>query len=137
MNVFTATGNIGRDCENRTVGETSLCTFSMAVKAGYGDKESTVWVRCAIWGKRAEGQLPQYLVKGCQVAVSGELSLNVYTNSDGVEKTSLELRVNELDLIGGRSSSGQSQQTNEIPAQQNNYAGGASVGDDVPFSPCF
>lgn len=132
MNVFTVTGNIGRDCETRTVGQTSLCTFSLAVKSGYGDKESTVWVRCAVWGKRAEGQLPQYLVKGSQVAVSGELSLNVYTNADGVEKTSVELRVNDLDLIGGKS--GQNRDNNEIPPQQNEYSGGAGVGDDsIPF----
>ena len=102
MNVFTFSGNLGGNAELRTTkGGTELAQFSVAVKAGYGQNESTVWVRCAMFGKRAQSLAP-YLVKGQQVVVSGEASLNSWTNKDGIEKTSLEVRVNDVTLVGGR-----------------------------------
>lgn len=105
MNLFVCTGNIGNQAEVRhTQGGTAIASFSLAVKSGYGDKEKTMWVRCALFGKRAEGKLPEYLVKGAQIAVSGELSLNEWTDKDGLTKTSLELNVDNLDLIGGKKS---------------------------------
>ena len=43
--------------------------------------------------------MPEYLKKGQQVAVSGELSTFDATNG----KTYLKLRCNDVDLIGGKS----------------------------------
>lgn len=97
MNVLSLTGNLGRDAEVRQAGSSTVCSFSVAMKAGYGAKAQTVWLDCSIWGKQAEGQLPSYLKKGQQVALSGELSTREY---DG--KTYLQLRVNTIDLIGKR-----------------------------------
>jgi single-strand DNA-binding protein len=98
MNLYILTGNLGSDAEVRSTPDgTSVCSFSVAVKSGYGDKAKTIWVDCSIWGKRAEGGLPQYLVKGSQVAVSGELSTREYEG-----KTYLSVRVGEIDLVGGR-----------------------------------
>ena len=99
MNVLTATGNLGQDCEVKQVGGSTVCNFSVAMKAGFGDKAQTVWLDCAIWGKKAEGGLPEYLKKGQQVAVSGELSTFDATSG----KTYLKLRCNDVDLIGGKS----------------------------------
>jgi len=76
-----------------------VCNFSVAMKAGFGDKAQTVWLDCAIWGKKAEGGLPEYLKKGQQVAVSGELSTFDATSG----KTYLKLRCNDVGLIGGKS----------------------------------
>ena len=75
MNLGIFTGNLGKTAEVRyTAGANkAVCTFSIAVKAGFGDNAKTFWVRCNLWGKRAEGGLPAYLVKGQQVCVSGEL----------------------------------------------------------------
>lgn len=102
MNVFTFTGRIGKDAEVRhTASGAAICSFSVAVESGWGDKKTTTWVRCALWGKRAEGGLTQYLTKGAMVAVSGELSAREY-EANGVSKTSIEVRVSELDLIGGK-----------------------------------
>ena len=99
MNVLTATGNLGQDCEVKQVGGSTVCNFSVAMKAGFGDKAQTVWLDCAIWGKKAEGGLPEYLKKGQQVAVSGELSTFDATSG----KTYMKLRCNEVDLLGGKS----------------------------------
>ena len=102
MNVFTATGNIGNAAETRYLPSgAAVANFSLAVKSGYGDKAQTMWVRCALFGKRAEGGLIEYLIKGAQVAVSGELSTREWKNNEGETKTSIELKVNELTLLGG------------------------------------
>ena len=101
MNTFCFTGNLGKDCEVRQAGNSTVCNFSVAVKAGYGSRESTVWVRCGLWGKKAEGKLPDYLRKGTQVAITGELSLHEY-EANGEKRTSLEVNVSTLDLIGGK-----------------------------------
>ena len=127
---LSATGNIGRDVETRQAGSSTVATFPLAVTVGFGERQSTLWVRCNLWGNRATGGLIQYLVKGQAVAVSGELSENTYTGSDGVEKKSLELNVNSLDLIGSKKDGGQqSQQPPKAPAK----AGAEYLSDDIPF----
>ncbi len=126
MNTFNCTGHLGSDADVRQAGSSTICTFSVAVKSGYGDKETTMWLRANLWGKRAEGNLPAYLKKGSQVAISGELSLNAWTNKDGVEKTNLEVNVSTLDLIGSKKEPSQ-------PQQQNQGYNEHGTGQDVPF----
>ena len=120
MNLFSFTGNLGQDAEVKTVGSgTTLCEMSVAVKSGYGDKEKTNWVRCVMFGKKAEGALPGYLTKGTQVAVSGELSLEQW-EKDGKGGAALAVNVQNIDLIGGKSQQDQGQQQS-APAQQAPY----------------
>lgn len=99
-NIFTFVGTIGRDCEVRySPSGTAILNVTVANNIGYGDKQQTLWVRVVLFGKRAEGNLKDYLKKGQQVFVSGELSQNEY-EKDGVKKTSLELNANIIELIG-------------------------------------
>lgn len=130
MNVLTATGNLGQDCRTNNVNGTAVCNFSVAMKAGYGDREQTVWLDCALWGKQAESRLPEFLVKGQQVAVSGELSTE---EKNG--KTYLKLRCNSVDLIGKREDGGpqtpSQSHAQAAPAQgQPHQAGGFDDFDD-------
>lgn len=118
MNVFTFSGNLGRDAEVKNLGSTTVCNFSVAVKSGYGDKEKTEWINCALWGKRAEGGLPQYLLKGQTVVVSGELSTREYQANDGTMRTSVEVRVNDVTLAGKRDDLGIQPQAQGYPQQQ-------------------
>ena len=124
MNVFTASGNIGRDAEVRNAGGTSVAGFSLAVKSGYGDKSQTVWVDCSLWGKQAESGLVQYLKKGQFVVVTGELGTREHEG-----KTYVTLRVSNVTLGGKqdaqKSSQGQQQGYQQQPQQhqqQNGYA---------------
>ena len=99
MNVWNFTGNLGKDADQRfTPSNDSIVNFSVAVKAGFGEKATTTWVRCAMWGKRGESVLP-YLTKGQLVGVSGEASLREY-EKDGQKHSILEVRVNDLTLLG-------------------------------------
>lgn len=125
MNIFIATGNLGNDCKVNNVNGTSVCNFSVAAKAGYGDKQQTIWIDCALWGKRAEGKLPEYLIKGQQVVVSGELGSREHEG-----KTYLTLHVENVDLAGGK------QDSNSAPSQQPAAPQAAHIDDtseDVPF----
>lgn len=134
MNIFTFTGNLGKDCEVKaTPSGVAVCTFSVAVKTGYGDKAKTIWPRCTIFGKRAEGGLPQYLVKGAQVCISGELSLDEWQDQQGIKQKSLSVNVREIDLIGGKQSAAVSPPSVAQPTAQGNFQAPDNFDDDIPF----
>ena len=128
MNVFSFTGNLGDDCKRATTqGGKSVCEFSVAVKSGYGDNQSTTWVSCVMFGKRAEGKLPDYLVKGQAVAVSGEAKLEKW---EGGAK--IKVLVGSVDLIGEKKSEGQPKQQPQPQPQQASMDD--NFDDDIPFS---
>jgi len=103
MNIYNFTGRLARDSETRfTPGGMAICSFTVAVDYGFGESKGTNWLRCSLFGKRAEGSLPQYLVKGTQVAISGELRIREYDDKDGIKRTSVEVSADKLDLVGGR-----------------------------------
>ena len=128
MNLFTCTARLGKDAEVRhTQSGMAVCSFTGAVDAGYGDNKKTLWVKFALFGKRAEGNLPQYLTKGAQVAVSGELVMEEW-EKDGQTNKMLKCSVNSLDLIGGRQEqSAPTQRKPAAPVQQEDFE------DDIPF----
>ena len=138
MNLLIATGNIGKDAEQRfTPSGDSIVSFSLPVKSGYGEKAKTSWVRCTMFGKRGDSVLP-YLKKGSLVGVSGEFSMNEWTNKEGQKVSTPECRVSELTLLGGRSegaSAAPAEKTQPRPAQT--PAAGSSGFDDmesdIPF----
>lgn len=135
MNVFSFTGNLGKDCRIGNAGGTAVCNFNVATKAGYGQNEQTNWIDCALWGKQAESALPNYLLKGQQVAVSGELGTR-----DHEGKTYLTCRVSSISLIGGKSDN-QPQQNQQAPARQQSAPPQKNAAaepdfdfdDDIPF----
>jgi single-strand DNA-binding protein len=105
-NVMTFTGTVGRDAEVRYLPSgQAVLNVSVANNVGFGDRQQTLWFRVILWGKRAEGNLKDYLKKGQQVFVSGELTQSEYTGNDGVKKTTLELNANILDLVGKKNDS--------------------------------
>lgn len=102
MNQLNFVGNIGNDAEVRyTPDQKAITSWSVALRSGYGKSEKTNWVRCTMFGERGV-KLSEYLKKGTQVAVSGEVSLNEYTNKQGENKASLECNVSNLTLVGKR-----------------------------------
>jgi single-strand DNA-binding protein len=141
-NVFSFTGTVGRDAEVRHLPSgQAVLNVTVANNIGFGEKQQTLWIRCAVWGKRAEGQLQNYLKKGQQVFVSGELTQSEYRANDGTTKTSLELNANILDLVGKKNDSNQSEhQNHQASSVQQSQKHDANVPyddgiqwDDVPF----
>jgi len=110
-NVFSFTGTVGRDAEVRYAPSgLAVMSFTVANNIGFGDKQHTLWIQVTLFGKRAEGQLQNYLKKGQQVFVSGELTQREYQAKDGTTKTSLDLNANIIDLIGKKNEANQPQQ---------------------------
>jgi len=131
-NVFTAVCTVTRDCEVRYLQNGSaVLTVNVANNQGFGDRQSTLFIRVSLFGKRAEGNLKDYLVKGQQILVSGELRTNEYQAKDGTTKTSIELNANIIDLVGKKSEGGQQQapQPRQAPANDLPYDDNL----DMPF----
>lgn len=136
MNVFCFTGNLGGDVKVNSTGGSTVANFSVAVKSGFGDKAQTMWIACALWGKQAESKLIDYLTKGQQVAITGELSTREH---DG--KTYLQVRVSTIHLVGGKSEGGQQQaprQQQQAPQRHQQATSQQSPGfddelDSIPF----
>jgi single-strand DNA-binding protein len=103
MNVLSCIGNIGQDAELRFLpNATPVCQFSFALSSGFGDKQVTTWLRCSVYGKRAETLAPM-LTKGTRIGITGELTNREYADKSGVTKQSLEVRVSDVTLLGSKS----------------------------------
>jgi single-strand DNA-binding protein len=108
----TLVGNLGRDPETRyTPNGTMNVRFTMAVSRRWNDQsgqqqERTTWFRITAWSRLAEtlDSLTQsgYLAKGRQVYVSGNHETNEYQDQQGQTRTSLEVRADEVLLLGNR-----------------------------------
>ena len=140
MNSWNFTGNLGRDCDTRyTQSGDAVVSFSVGVKAGFGDKATTTWANCSMFGKRGEA-VSAYLKKGTLVGIVGEVNLREYQDKEGQKRYSLDVRVNDLTLLGGKSDRSESNapsQPADKPPQRN--AQGAprtsieNMDDDIPF----
>jgi single-strand DNA-binding protein len=132
MNNLSATGNIGKDADLRyTSGDkpTPVAQFSFALTSGYGSKAITTWLNCSVWGDRAKTLAPM-LTKGTRIGITGELTNRPYTDKQGVEKYSLELRVSDVTLLGSKSDAVHETRTSAKAEQD---APRDSFDDDVPF----
>jgi single-strand DNA-binding protein len=102
MNKITVTGRLAAEAEVRYLPDgKAICNFRVASDVGFGEKKSTNWFNCAIFGKRGEA-LSQFLTKGQQVTVFGTLSLREWTNKDGAKQVSPDIAVDEIELQGGK-----------------------------------
>lgn len=131
MNVWNFVGNLGKDAETRYLQSGDpVVSFSVGVKSGYGDKATTTWARCSMFGKRGES-VSQYLTKGQLVGISGEVRLREWNDEQGQKRSSLEVRVNDLTLLGKKDGQQAAQPRQQAPAPQQ------SAGDwddsDIPF----
>lgn len=138
-NKIHITGRLGQDSETRFMpnGDPVL-SFSVADDIGFGDKKTTQWWRCSMFGKRGE-TLAQYLKKGQQVVVHGDCTMREWATNEGEKKHSLECRVSDVDLVGGKreecehtpSSSGSAPGSNSYQSAK----GGSSARQATPPPP--
>lgn len=127
MNTITIAGNLGRDAELRhTSSGDAVLSFSVA--DSQGKDKPTIWWNCSLFGKRAAA-LSEYLVKGQQVTVAGTVSEREWTDRDGNKRKSMDVRVSEIALQGGRRESQERQAERPQSAQQP-----TDLDDDIPFA---
>lgn len=129
MNKISAVGRLAADAETRFLPNgDALCSFRVASDVGYGDKKTTNWFACTIFGKRGEAIAP-HLTKGQQVTVFGTLTLREWTGKEGIKRMSPEIRVDEIALQGGkREDAPAARQKPDRMAEQDD-----SLNDDIPF----
>jgi single-strand DNA-binding protein len=110
MNKITLMGRLGKDPELKFLANgTAVCKFSLATSRKWKDKnsgdmqEKVEWHKIVAWGKQGE-TINQYLHKGDQFLVVGELRYSEWNDNDGNKRTSAEIHVEEFDFVGNKNS---------------------------------
>lgn len=141
VNVVVLVGRLVRDAELKyTSSGYPICKFSLAINRRR--KQGDQWVEEAnffdinLWGKRGEA-ITQYLTKGTQVGIQGELRQNKW-EQDGQPRSKVEITANDIQLLGGgRGGSNQSAQSGEgsqTPSYgPQDFNSQDNFEDDIPF----
>ncbi len=126
VNKVIIVGNLGKDPEMRSfpsgdqIANVTIATTDRWKDKTSGEmKEATEWHRVTFNGRLAE-IVGQYLKKGSQVYVEGSLRTRKWTDKDGVDKYTTEIRADQMQMLGSRQGMG--------------GAGGSSDGDDGGYS---
>jgi single-strand DNA-binding protein len=98
-------GNLGKDCILKEVNGKNVINFSVAHTERFKDaqgvqKERTTWVECAYWTDKTA--IAPYLMKGQMVYAEGAPEAEAYTNREGAAAATLRMRVQNIQLLGGK-----------------------------------
>ena len=112
VNKVIVVGNLGRDPEMRSFPSgDQVANITVATTDKWKDKQSgemkeaTEWHRIVFNGRLAE-IAGQYLRKGSQVYVEGSLRTRKWTDKDGIEKYTTEIRADQMQMLGSRQGMG-------------------------------
>lgn len=110
VNKVILVGNLGNDPETKyTQGGMAITSISLATTSVHKDRdgnkqEKTEWHRVKFFGKLAE-IAGEYLRKGSQVYIEGELRYSKVDGDDGV-KYFTDIVANEMQMLGGKQDGG-------------------------------
>lgn len=128
MNIISVSGNVARDIEIRhTPSGDAVGSFTVADNQGK-DKQAIFW-RCQLWGKRAESLGP-YIRSGQAVTVVGQVTEREWTDKEGAQRKTMEIRVTDLALQGGRRDDAPRQAAKHAPQKSHQAADDFS---DIPY----
>ena len=127
MNKVVLTGRLVRDAELSYIASTSTpkMSFSMAVERNYQkdkNNKKVDFINCEQLGKHVEN-LCQYVTKGKQILVEGELNIDNY-EKDGEKRSFTKVKVDRLEFLGGATTE---KKTEELNFQE------VDVDEDIPF----
>jgi single-strand DNA-binding protein len=126
MKVCTIIGRVTKDSQIQENERGGFLKFSVAVDDGYGASKGTIFFDVDY----NRTGIAQYVTKGKQVGVSGELKTREYNG-----KTYLSIRANDVKLIGGQ----QRQQVMHTEHEPQRAAEGQTftenqLDDEIPFN---
>jgi len=147
-------GRLGGDPEIRTTqsGDT-VATLSVATSSVWTDKsgqkqEQTEWHKIIFWKRQAE-VCRDYLKKGSQVYVEGKITTRKWTDQQGYERYTTEIKGEVLQMLGGKTEQSQNSGPKTSYAQasggttkkppptkrdtQPDYPVQNDLDDDIPF----
>ena len=140
VNKVILVGYLGKDPEMRTFPSgDQIANVSLATTDKWKDKqtgeprEHTEWHRLVFGGRLAE-IAGQYLRKGSQIYVEGSIRTRKWTDQNGQDRYSTEIRVDQMQMLGGKpEGSTQQQAAKTAPKQAPADGGFGDIDDDIPF----
>jgi single-strand DNA-binding protein len=106
----TLIGHLGKDPDFSMLSDgTAIAKFSLAVNRyskvkGERTKE-TDWYNIIAWRQLAE-TCEKFLRKGSKVYIEGRLELRKYTGNDGVQRTSVDVIANDMQMLDSKEAGG-------------------------------
>ena len=142
-------GNLGRDPEVRYLPSgDAVATLNLATTEKWKDKsgeaqEQTEWHRISFFGRQAE-ICGEYLRKGSSIYVEGRLQTRKWTDKEGVERYTTEIKGDRMQMLGGRGGTTGFDNTAREPEPatapaasgkpaQKKSGGFDDLDDDIPF----
>jgi single-strand DNA-binding protein len=108
LNKVSLIGDMVRDVETATLrNKTHVARFSLATLYAWQDpktkarKEAVDFHSCIAWGKLGD-IVQQYVKKGSKLYVEGRLRNRVYIARDGSRRSTVEIVVDNLIMLGHR-----------------------------------
>jgi len=144
LNKVILIGNLGADPEVRfTQDGTCVANLRLATTEKFKDRsgerqERTEWHRVVLWGRLGE-IAQQYLNKGRQVYIEGKIETRKWSDNEGNDRYTTEIRANEMKMLGGRGGEGAGgsspppQAAKKDPFQEQPAFEDVPVDDDIPF----
>ena len=102
LNKILMAGRFTADPEIRTVGQSKLCKFNLAVPRQKKKGEETAetdFFSCVAWNKNAE-VIYNFFEKGSPIMIVGTLRTSRF-EKNGEKRTAVEIRVDEIHFFGG------------------------------------
>ena len=144
VNKVILVGNLGSDPATKYMPSGSALTnLSVATTDSWKDKqtgekvEKTEWHRVVMFDRLAE-IAGEYLHKGSQVYIEGQLQTRKWQDKDGNDRYSTEIRARDMQMLGGRGQAGATPDNFDkrpAPAAQQSAAPRPEpeFDDDIPF----
>ena len=145
LNKVQIIGRLGADPEiKQMVSGKSVARLSVATSNTWKDKntgekkEKTEWHRVVIFSEGLVNVVQQYLKKGSQIYVEGQLSTRKWKDEQsGVDKYSTEVIIqgfnSSLTMLGGKTSNENINQGNVSASSENQTSNPDDLDDEIPF----
>ena len=147
LNKVMLIGNVGADpIIRQTQDGKKIATLSLATTDSWKDKatgekrDKTEWHRIVIFNEGLSGVVENYVKKGQQLFIEGQLQTQKYTDANGIEKYTTQVILQNyngtLTMIGGRSNSTEQIEPSQDSALSNSdpFPGDdVEIDDEIPF----
>ena len=143
LNKVMLIGRLGQDPEVRSTQDgRSLCTFSIATSESWNDKstgekkEKTEWHRVVIFNEGLVNIIQQYVKKGSNVFIEGQLQTRKWEDKDGIEKYTTEVVLqgfNSTFKMLDSKNSGSTENFSQDSGIEKVENFDSDIDDDIPF----
>ena len=137
FNKVVLMGNITRNPDVRSIpgSGTSVAHTGIAVSRRSKDRDEVMFIDLVAFGRNAE-VMGEYIVKGSPILVEGRLSMNVWKQEDGSQRTKHEVIIDTFQMIGSRRDRGADSnitESNGNTPSEDKSSNQMMEDDDIPF----